>query len=145
MRFLTLITILLLSSQSWAQSNGGIPAMPDCSKMKTAAERSRALNEYVDRLEAMVEKDHKLTEKDEYKTLIALVSAQLLPDTTPFRTLDLECWAHFEEARRELKDAKPLRATQAGERWQRCLIAKEDELLAAATPLLKCLNVQAEK
>lgn len=146
MRLLTLIiTILLLTTGTRAQSVGGIPAMPDCSKMKTATERSRAINEYVDMLEVMVEKDPKLTEKDEYKSLVTLVSAHLLPETTPFRSLDLECWAHFEQARRELKDAKPLRSTQAGERWQRCLTAKEDELLAAATPLLKCLSVQAEK
>lgn len=113
--------------------------------MKTAIDRSRAINDYVDRLEALVEKEPKLAEKDEYKILITLVSAQLLPDTDPFRSLDLECWAHFEQARRELKDAKPLRATQAGERWQRCLTAKEDALLAIAAPLLKCLSVLPEK
>ncbi len=144
-RFLVLITILLFATGTRAQSAGGIPVIPDCSKMKTAAERSRAINEYVDRLEAMVEKDPKLAEKDEYKTLVTLVSAHLLPETAPFRSLDLECWAHFEQARRELKEAKPFRATQAGERWQRCLIAKEDELLSAATPMLKCLDVRAEK
>ena len=139
------MTILLFTTGTRAQTAGGIPAMPDCSKMKTAAERSRAINEFVDKLEVMVEKDPKLTEKDEYKTLVTLVSAHLLPETAPFRSLDLECWAHFEQARRELKDTKPLRASQAGERWQKCLIAKEDELLASATPLLKCLNVQLEK
>ena len=113
--------------------------------MKKPSARSNALNEYVDQLEARIEKEPKLLERTEYKQMVTLVSAQLLPESVPFRSVDLECWAHFEQARRELKEGKHLRAAQAAERWQVCLIAKDDELLQRAAPFLRCLGLLPKK
>ena len=73
-------------------------------------------------------------------TYVILVAAHLLPDATPFRRYERECWVFFEDARRALADGKTRSAKQSTRAWDTCLAMRQDDLSAAAKPFMRCLR-----
>ncbi len=79
-------------------------------------------------------------ERAEAGTYVTLVAAHLLPEATPFRRYEQECWVFFENARRALAEGKTRSAKQSAHAWDTCLAMRQDDLRAAAKPFMRCLR-----
>lgn len=118
------------------------PHLPllDCPAEAKPAARAKALDRYVTALENLVDKTPYFMERSEAGTYVTLVAAHLLPEATPFRRYEQECWVFFEDARRALADGKTQSAKQSARAWDTCLAMRQDGLRAAAKPFMRCLR-----
>lgn len=117
-----------------------IPPLPSCATTKTPAARVQALGRYVTALEDWTDKTPDFMARSEAGTYVTLVAAHLLPEATPFRRYERECWVFFEDARRALADGKTRSAKQSARAWDTCLAMRQDGLRAAAKPFMRCLH-----
>ena len=117
-----------------------IPPLPSCATTKTPAARVQALGRYVTALEDWTDKTPDFMARSEAGTYVTLVAAHLLPEATPFRRYERECWMFFEDARRALADGKTRSVKQSARAWDTCLAMRQDDLRAAAKPFMHCLR-----
>ncbi len=136
--------VLLLALYAWSSGaetrDGRLPSLPNCAAMKSSAVRVQALDHYVTALEDWTDKTPDFMERSEAHTYVTLVAAHLLPEATPFRRYEQECWVFFEDARRALADGKTQSAKQSARAWDTCLAMRQDGLRAAAKPFMRCLR-----
>ena len=125
------------SAESIAQR---LPPLPNCAAIKIPVARMQALDRYVTALEDWADKTPDFIARSEASTYVTLVTAHLLPEATPFRRYEQECWVFFEDARRALADGKTRSATQSVRAWDTCLAMRQDGLRAAAKPFMRCLR-----
>ena len=117
-----------------------LPQLPNCAATNTPVARVQALERYVTALEDWTEMTPDFMAQSEAGTYVTLVAAHLLPDATPFRRYEQECWMFFEDARRALADGKTRSAKQSARAWDTCLAMRQDGLRAAAKPFMHCLR-----
>lgn len=125
------------SAESIAQR---LPPLPNCAAIKFPVARVQALDRYVTALEDWADKTPDFMARSEAGTYVTLVAAHLLPEATPFRRYQQECWMFFEDARRALADGKTQSANQSTRAWDTCLAMRQDGLRAAAKPFMHCLR-----
>lgn len=116
------------------------PPLPNCPTKMAPAARVQTLERYLAELENWADKTPDFMERPEAHTYVTLVAAHLLPDATPFRRYEQECWVFFEDARRALADGKMRSAKQSTRAWDTCLAMRQDGLRAAARPFMRCLR-----
>ena len=116
------------------------PPLPGCAATATPVARVQALDRYVTALEDWADKTPGFMEQSKARTHVTLVAAHLLPEATPFRRYEQECWVFFEDARRALADGKTRSAKQSARAWDTCLAMRQDGLRAAAKPFMRCLR-----
>lgn len=116
------------------------PPLPNCPTKMVPAARTQTLDRYVTALEHWTDKTPDFMERSEARAYVTLVAAHLLPEATPFRRYEQECWVFFEDARRALADGKTRSAKQSAHAWDTCLAMRQDGLRAAAKPFMRCLR-----
>lgn len=117
-----------------------LPPLPSCTAINTPVARVQALDRYVTALEDWTDKTPDFMARSDVGTYVTLVAAHLLPEATPFRRYEQECWVFFEDARRALADGKTRSAKQSVHAWDTCLAMRQDGLRAAAKPFMRCLR-----
>ncbi len=136
--------VLLLAIYAWSSGaetrEGQLPLLPNCSAIKAPAARVQALDRYLTALEDWADKTPDFMARSEAGAYVTLVAAHLLPEATPFRRYEQECWVFFEDARRALVDGKTRSAKQSARAWDTCLAMRQDGLRAAAKPFMRCLR-----
>lgn len=117
-----------------------LPPLPNCMAKATPAVRVQALDQYVTALENWADKTSDFMQQQSARTYVTLVAAHLLPEATPFRRHEQECWMFFEDARRALAKGSSRNARIAAGDWETCLKMRQDNLHAATAPFLRCLR-----
>lgn len=117
-----------------------LPPLPNCDATKAPAARALALDHYLTALEDWTEKTPDFMVRSAAGTYVTLVAAHLLPENTPFRRYEQECWMFFEDARRALVQGKMRNTKQSVRAWDACLAMRQDGLHAASKPFLRCLR-----
>lgn len=135
--------LLISTFYAWSptvRAEKSLPPLPSCTAINTPVARVQALDRYVTALEDWADKTPDFMERSEAHTYVTLVAAHLLPESTPFRRYEQECWVFFEDARRDLADGKTRSAKQSAHAWDTCLAMRQDGLRAAAKPFMRCLR-----
>ena len=127
-RWLVLVLAFCTSSSGAETREERLPPLPNCAAIKAPAARVQALDRYVTALEDWTDKTPDFMARSEAALYITLVAAHLLPDATPFRRYEQECWVFFEDARRALADGKTRSAKQSARAWDTCLTMRQDDL-----------------
>ena len=139
----SLCLLLTLHCFAWSSVASAVepyPPLPNCPTKMAPTARAQTLDRYVTALEHWADKTPDFMARSEVSTNITLVAAHLLPEATPFRRYEQECWVFFEDARRALADGKTRSATQSVRAWDTCLAMRQDGLHAAAKPFMRCLR-----
>jgi len=135
--------LLISTFCAWSptvKAEKSLPPLPNCAAIKTPAARVQALDRYVTALEDWSDRTPDFMARSEAGTYVTLVAAHLLPEATPFRRYERECWMFFEDARRALADGKTRSVKQSARAWDTCLAMRQDDLRAAAKPFMHCLR-----
>lgn len=135
-----LLTLHCFAWSSVASAAEPHPPLPNCPTKMAPAARAQTLDRYVAALEHWTDKTPDFMERSEARTYVTLVAAHLLPEATPFRRYEQECWVFFEDARRALADGKTQSTKQSARAWDTCLAMRQDGLRAAAKPFMRCLR-----
>lgn len=117
-----------------------LPPLPNCDATKAPAGRAVVLDHYLTALEDWTEKTPDFMVRSAAGTYVTLVAAHLLPENTPFRRYEQECWMYFEDARRALSQGKMRNTKQSVRAWHTCLAMRQDDLLAASKSFQRCLR-----
>lgn len=135
--------LLILAFYAWSsavKAEKSLPPLPNCTAINSPVSRVQALDRYLTAPEDWTDKTPGFMARPDVGTYVILVAAHLLPDATPFRRYERECWVFFEDARRALADGKTRSAKQSTRAWDTCLAMRQDDLSAAAKPFMRCLR-----
>lgn len=142
-QFLFRWLLLISTFCAWSptvKAEKSLPSLPNCAATNSPVARVQSLDRYVTALEDWADKTPGFMEQSKARTHVPLVAAHLLPEATPFRRYEQECWVFFEDARRALADGKTRSAKQSARAWDTCLAMRQDGLRAAAKPFMRCLR-----
>lgn len=140
-RLIALTLMLTINAQA-ADVAGGKFTPPDCSKIveAPAKERSAVIEKQLDLLEEEYAKNPAMLKTDSGRDLLGTFLAGRIPSTTPFVSVDRECWALFHEAKEALAEGNSLQANASGKTWRTCLSARDPQRFELAKPTFSCFT-----